>query len=196
MTRLLLALVVAIGLSAVPLAAVSACSCVMPGTTQEIVASADLAFVGTVVDSAPVPARPDETPWMVRYAFHVERASAATDEIVEVQAIRGDGGGTCGIEFGIGQRWFVAAHLDPAGVLESNSCNGDLVVDGMAPAEFQQLVELLPNEVASATDPSPAEGGEPDWPSLVPAAVAGLAAAAIAAVMFVAFRGGGPVRPG
>ena len=184
MTRLLLAAGLALGLSTVPIATVQACSCAMPGSPAETAAAADLAFIGTVVDTAPAPAEAEGVGGMVRYAFEVERASAATDAVVEVRAIGGDGGASCGIEFGLGERWFVAADGD-AGTLQTNLCSGNLVADGMAEAELERLADALP-VVPAPEDASPVEGEETDPSLLLPAAIAALA---IAGTLVVAFRG-------
>lgn len=192
MTRLLLAVVVALGLSAIPIATVQACSCAMPGSPAETVATADLAFVGTVVDTAPAPAAADGFGGMVRYAFEVERASAPTDATVEVRAVGGDGGASCGIEFGLGERWFVAAHRD-AGSLQTNLCSGNLVADGMSAAELERLADVL-SVVPAPIDASPVEGEETEPSLLLPAAIAALATLALAGVLVVSFRGR-PARP-
>jgi hypothetical protein len=194
MTRFLMAAVIALGLSSVPLVSVMACSCAMPGTTEEIAAAADLAFVGTVIDAAPAPAAPDDFGSMVRYAFQVERASAPTEGVVEVRAVGGDGGASCGIEFGIGQRWFIAAYRDGA-TLQTDLCSGNLVVEGMAPAERELLAEVLAVEPATTSAPTPVDGPEASLPPLLPAALGGVAAIAIIGVLVVAFGGSGPLRP-
>lgn len=194
MIRWLIGVGLAIAASAVPVTTVSACSCAMPGTLAESVALADLAFVGTVIDAAALPEDPAAFGPMFGYAFEVERASAASDAVTEIRAVGNDGGASCGLEFGIGERWFVVARRDGAS-LQTDLCSGNLLVDGLAPADIEQLVVLLPVEpLASAAD-APAEdrAESSDLPPMVPAA---LGALAIVAIMVLAFRSGTPRSPG
>ena len=96
--RVLAALVLAIGLSAVPLSIARACSCMDPGGPAEIIEAAELAFIGTVVNGG----RRGDGPFgpgapMVRYAFDVERASAPiSSDVVHVEALDDGGGASCG----------------------------------------------------------------------------------------------------
>lgn len=191
MTRLLLGGALAFGLSLVPIATVQACSCAMPGSPAETVAASDLAFVGTVVDVAPAPAGANGGGQLVRYAWEVERASAPTAAIVEVRALGGDGGAACGMTFGLGERWFVAAYRDGE-ALQTGLCSGNLSIEGMGAADLDAVTAALPVEPAPDPDSSPVEEAEADRLPLLPAAIGAAAALAIAAVLVVEFRD----RPG
>ena len=185
MIRVVLAAVAAIGLGSVPVSVVLACSCMMPGTPEEVVAASDLAFLGTVVDTAPAPPDPNGFGSTVRYAFQVERVSAEVEgDIVEVRALGGDGGASCGFEFGEGERWFVAAHRAEGG-LETTLCSGNMLIEGMPDAEVERLADALPIR-PTAAPASPPDGFLP------PVAVLGAGAAllALVAVAFLAFRRG------
>lgn len=186
MLRLLFATVAAVGLSSVPISVVLACSCMMPGTPAETVAGSDLAFVGTVVDIAPGPADPGGFGQMVSYAFRVERASADVDgDVVEVRALGGDGGASCGFEFGAGERWFVAAQRTEAG-LETGLCSGNLLIEGLSDADSERVVDALPNRPARPASSTPDAGIS------IPLAVLGAGGAllVIGAFAFMAFRRG------
>ncbi|MGH2416884.1 MAG: hypothetical protein ACRDFY_00985 [Candidatus Limnocylindria bacterium] len=198
MQRLLLhgfvAAALAIAISAAPAATVHACSC-MEMQPAEAVEMADLAFIGTVIDSAPGGQDPAVGMPMVRYAFAVARASEQTGPTIEVAALDDGGGATCGFTFGAEERWFVAASTD-GGVLQSNLCSGNLMLDGMDDAEVAALDELLPFEPTStAADPtaapaSPATStdGGPGLPIVAAVIVAAGAAAALALVLLRARR--------
>lgn len=186
MIRLLFATAAAVGLSSVPISVALACSCMMPGTPAEAVAASDLAFVGTVVDITPVPDDPRGFGPTVRYAFRIERASADVDgDVVEVRALGGDGGASCGFEFGAGERWFVGAQRTAAG-LETGLCSGNLLIEELSDADFERVVDALPNRPMLSAS-STLDAGI----SIPPAAlVAGGALVAIGAIAFVAFRRG------
>lgn len=183
MQRLLIACAMALGLTSVPLVAALACSCAMPAGPAETAAAAHLAFVGTVVDAAAAPKDPDGFGQVVRYAFKVERTSVPIDgDTVEVRALGGDGGASCGFTFGEGERWFVAAHRQE-GALETNLCSGNVLVESMSDAELARLMSALP--VASSEAPPAEESAFP-----IPGAVlvGAAAVAGLAAVTFLAFR--------
>ena len=175
----------ALGISTVPLGTVHACSCAMPGGPAEVVASADVVFVGTVADTA---AAPGETGPMIRHAFAVERASAETESLIEVQSLDDPGGAACGITFGVGERWLVAAYRDGA-TLQTNLCSGNQRTDEMPPAELAAYEELL-SSVPEPADPSPQEVPGGVSPALVATAVAAVAGLALAAVLVVVIRAG------
>lgn len=192
LVRSTIAAALAVSTLAAPLASVHACSCVA-FSTAEAVEAADLAFVGTVADAAPGGQDPAMGMALVRYAFEIERASEQVGPMVEVVSHDDPGGASCGFAFGVGERWFVASASE-GGLLRTNLCSGNRLVDDLGPAEADELVTLLPVEpVAVSPDPDPA----PASPSatgidgaVIAAVLVGLAAAAALAVVVVAaFRG-------
>ena len=190
----LVAAALAIAISAAPTATVHACSC-MALLPAEAVDLADLAFIGTVTDSAPGGRDPAMGIPLVRYAFEVDRASEQTGPVIEVAALDDGGGASCGFTFGARERWFVAASTD-GGVLQSNLCSGNLLLDGMDDAEVAALEELLPFEPTSTLpDPTPAPAspatppaGGPGLPIVAAAIVVAGAGATLALVLFRARR--------
>lgn len=154
---------------------------------------ADLAFVGTVAETAPGGQDPVMGVPLVRYAFEVERASEPTGPVVEVAALDDGGGASCGFTFGVGERWFVAATSED-GVLRSHLCSGNIPMEGMDAAQMAQLVELLPMEPSPATPaPASAPSASADQPGIgmpVLAAVIGLSAAGALAFVLMSLRRG------
>jgi hypothetical protein len=184
---LVLALVIVGG--TVPVSRVAACSCAGFGEPKEVVAAHDVTCIGTVVDS--VPGARDEFGEAVLYAFDVDRASAPTDALLVVRA--GVSGASCGITFGMGERWLVSAHRQGAeletGLCSNNQFAGDIPADDMA--AFRQLLpNLAPEPAETATETSPSDASIP-----LAAGVAALAVLALAAISMLAFRAGGR-RPG
>jgi len=179
---------------AAPVATVNACSC-MQMDPAAAVDMAELAFVGTVVDTATAEKEAGTGMSLVRYAFEVERASQASGPIVEVSAIDGDGGASCGFAFGMDERWFVAATTEE-GSLRTTLCSGNLMIEDLGEAEQASLANLLPVEPASAAPtPDPAPEATPTVAGVgVPVAVALLigaaAAAALGLVLVLAMRRG------
>ncbi len=192
MRRLLVRSTIAAALTistlAAPAATVHACSC-MTFSAAEAVAAADLAFVGTVSDAAPGGQDPAMGMALVRYAFEVERASEQVGPMMEVVSHDDPGGAACGFAFGVGERWFVASASE-GGLLRTNLCSGNRLMDDLGPAEADELLALLPAEpVAQSPDPEPT----PESPSasgidgaVLAAVLVGLAAAASLAVVLVA----------
>lgn len=186
----------AISTLAAPVATVHACSC-MAFSTAEAVAAADLAFVGTVTDSVPGGQDPAMGMALVRYAFEIERASEQVGPIMEVVSHDDPGGAACGFAFGVGERWFVASASE-GGLLRTNLCSGNRLVDDLSPAEADELVALLPAEpVAQSPDPestpsSPAGSGIDG--AVLAAVLVGLAAAASLAIVLVAGHRRGRAR--
>jgi hypothetical protein len=175
----LIAAALALLASATPIATVYACSCAMPPTPAEIAEIAELAFVGTVVDSGP-------GPWTdfgsaVGYAFEVERASAIARAVLVVNAV--ESGASCGMTFGVGERWFVSAQTFE-GTLSTGLCSGNVLTDTMAEAELDEVLAALP----VAPVDTPTEGGASTASPILPIVMGGLGLLALAAVMFVAFR--------
>jgi hypothetical protein len=186
--RLAMIVLLALASAAIPIGKVAACSCAGLGTPADVVAASDVTFIGTVIDTAS--GGPAEFGGSnIRYAFDVERASAATEAVLVVEALDDPGGASCGLVFGIGERWLVSAHLQGS-ELETNLCSGNRLADELPEAEAAAYAELL-----SEVPPEPAEPAEPSaGPDLsLPAAilVAVLGALVLGGVTFFAVRGPG-----
>jgi hypothetical protein len=108
---------------------------------------------------------------------------------MEVVSHDDPGGAACGFAFGVGERWFVASASE-GGLLRTNLCSGNRLVDDLSPAEADELVSLLPVEpVAQSPDPE----STPESPTrsgidgvILAALLVGLSAAASLAVVLVA----------
>lgn len=195
MVRLLLAAALAIGLSTLPLATVSACSCAMPGTPEETVRASDLAFVGTVTESRQGPPDVMGPGQRIAYSFEIERASAAAPPVVEVLSLDDPGGAACGMAFGIGERWFVAAYEEPDGSLGTGLCSGNLMVEGMADGDLARIMGALSFAPGDDAEPAPVDGSESTALSISPALIAGAFGAILVVLTVLAFRSGEPPRP-
>jgi hypothetical protein len=178
--RAIAAFGMALSLSWVPLASVSACSCAMT-TLPDAIRQVDVAIVGVAEAMADGP--PAEKPRRTRVTFSVERASRETGATIEVAAWAGSDAG-CGIEFGIGERWVVLA-TRWEGALDTNLCHGNLRVDDLAAAQRADLRRLMPVVPEAAPE-------EQSSPLDIPAPVIGFLAATllIGAAGFLAFRHG------
>lgn len=88
----------------------------------------------------------------------------------------------CGFSFDIGDRWLVAAYQE-AGELHTNLCNGNQLMETLAPEQAAAVLDALPFE------PEPSgEEVESDPVLPIPLLVAVFGAALIAVFMLVAFR--------
>jgi hypothetical protein len=177
--RLVQAAILAIGVSILPLATVSACSCVMQDL-GEALASADVAIVGTVASVEPAGdadfGEAVRTTWTVASSRDaISTSSLAIHSIV-------DSGANCGISFGRSERWLVLAYRGDQGVLETNGCMLNRRLDGGDP-EAEALV-------AEAMTPVTAESEVEDPALSIPLPIIGLGAAAvlIALISLIAFR--------
>jgi hypothetical protein len=192
----MLVVALALGLTAVPLATVHACSCAMIGGPEEVAAQAardgGVAFIGTVVDAAPAPADPNGFGGVVGYAFEVRHASVPISaSLIEVRALDDDGGASCGFTFGIGESWFVSAY-EQEGALHTGLCNGNTRMTEMTQGSVDRLREMLLPAVPTVD--APAEDGTGvtlDW--VTAAAAAGLLGAILLTVF--AFRRDAGRRP-
>lgn len=185
----LLAVAMALAAGTVPMAQVVACSCVGAGTPEEVVAGAELAFIGTVMDTAA--GGPSEFGGSnVRYAFAVEHASAPTGQLVVVQALDDGGGASCGMQFAIGERWLVTAYRQGP-ELETNLCSMNQRTDEMAAGDLAAYTQLLPNVPPEEADEPPG-GPRADLSIPVVTAVVLLSALALGVVATVVRR---PRRP-
>jgi len=140
------AVFVALAVAAFPASRAAACSCAGFSTPVEAaraaIGSGQLVFIGTVTGSAPAGRDANLGGQLTRYAFAVEAASQPTGPMVEVRAIGGDGGASCGIEFGAGQRWMIAADGAPEGY-STHLCAANVSVGGLEADEVNALAELL-----------------------------------------------------
>lgn len=156
--RFLLALAMAFAMAAVPLEQVAACSCAQM-SVDEAAANAQAVFAGTVVDERPV-ARDDgplravaataPMPGMdgrVIYTFKVDGV-AKGDIGAQVELLGGGNGGSCGMSFGVGERWLIFASWDGA-VHTTSLCAGNLQ---LAPDETSPLPLAAPGEETTIPD--------------------------------------------
>jgi hypothetical protein len=115
--RALGALSLAVALSAVPIATVSACDCAFT-ELREAIDSAEQAIVGTSGGSVEVGR--NETGERVQTTWTVERSRDAIGPSLRVESWR-DSGANCGISFAAGERWLVLAYIGES-TLETNGC--------------------------------------------------------------------------
>ncbi|HJP71942.1 MAG TPA: hypothetical protein VJ975_09505 [Candidatus Limnocylindria bacterium] len=190
--RFLLALAAAFAFAALPIEQVAACSCAQL-SVEEAAANAQVVFAGTVADEQPV-ARGDgpikaiaATAPMpgqlgaVLYTFKVDGV-AKGDVGDQIELLGGGDGASCGMSFGLGERWLVFASWDGA-VHSTSLCSGNLL---LAPDEEPPL-------------PLSAPGGEaapPDAPIQIPWTALGVlgAVAVVLVASWFAFRSE-PSRP-
>jgi hypothetical protein len=166
MLRRLLSVTFLLGLVmlAAPVAQVIACSCAQMNR-EEALSNADVAFVGVVAaidDPSMGPMVSSGDP--LRYTFALEETlKGELSGTLEVLSARS--GASCGMEFGLAQRWRVFAYVDESGHLQSHLCSGN---------------ELLAEGVPISTSPTPS-------PSPVVALLAGGAVLALAGFSAWAF---------
>jgi hypothetical protein len=156
--RYLVALVAAFALVALPIEHVAACSCAQT-TVEDAAAMADAVFAGTVVDerkvgrddgplravaaTAPMPGPVGQ----VIYTFKVDGV-AKGDLGPQLELLGGGDGGSCGMSFGLGERWLVFASWDGA-VHTTSLCAGNLM---LAPDEAPPLPLAAPGADATPSD--------------------------------------------
>lgn len=173
--RLLAALAIVIGVSAVPIAQVAACSCMAMGP-EEAATMAEVVFAGTVVGEEPPAARDllgPEPMGQVVYTFAVD--GVAKGEVgAEVSLGAGGDSAMCGMSFALNERWFIFATIQD-GMLTTSLCAGNLPLQrGEAPA--------IPVYAPTASAPDAAGGGVPIGVVLPLAAVVALAG--VSALLF------------
>jgi hypothetical protein len=181
MIRWISAVALVIGLSAVLVARVAACSCAMTALPAAI-GEADVAFVGTLqgTDQAAMPLPPvpfEEASW----TWAVERSRDPIDTASISIIAWPDDGANCGVAFANEERWLVLGLLDESGRLATNGCMANHRMDGEDP-ETEASIEALLTETAEAGPPQ-APGLEVPTPILVVFA----GAIALALVSVVAF---------
>ena len=163
---------VALAASAVPAARVAACDCMMM-SPDEAVAAAEVAFTGTVAGERPIAENREPRDGTggvgnVLYAFEVDGV-AKGDVGATVEVLSGGDGASCGVSFGVGDRWLIFASRE-TDVLATHLCSGNLA---LAPGEAAPI----PVSPPPAGEPQEVGRGLP-VAVLVPAfALAALAAA-------------------
>jgi len=178
--RLIQAALLAIGVSIIPIATVSACSCAMT-ELDEAVMSADLAIIGTAVSAEPAGGGEIGEMQLTTWDVSQSRDDIDTD-VLEILSAK-DNGANCGITFGTDERWLVLAYPGERG-LETNGCMQNRRLDGSDPEMEAALASMLPS--VTIADDDAATDVEIPVPVIVVAAVGLL----IAAVSVLAFRRG------
>ena len=97
-------------------------------------------------------------------------------------------GASCGITFGIGERWLVAAYRQGED-LETGLCSNNQLAGDIPPDRMAAFRELLPNLAPEPAEPAP-ETSPSDVSVPLAAGLAALAVLALAAVSILAFRTG------
>lgn len=167
----------AVGLLAVPVSRVAACSCAMT-TLPEAVQEADVAFVGRLVDRVPGGDNfgfPPDDEW--RWAVESSRDPELGNEVAVIAAV--EDGANCGVLFAPGERWLVLAHVGD-GRLHTNGC-----------APHQRMDAAGPETDALVSGFVPVSGDPPDAAPLqlpAPVLVIGLTIGVVALVGLLAFR--------
>ena len=176
--RLVQAAILAIGVSIIPLATVSACSCAMQDL-DEAIASAEVAVVGTVASVEPTGKADLGDGMLTTWTLTGSRDPVPTGSLA-IHSVK-DSGANCGITFAVNERWLVLAYRGEQG-LETNGCMLNRRLDGGDP-EAEALI-------TEAMEPVTAETQVEDPGPQVPMPIIGLGAAAllVALVSLVAFR--------
>lgn len=137
--RPLAALAFSLGLSSVPLATVSACSCAMT-PFGEAIRMADVAIVGTAVESTPLGNGDGNDRLLTTWT--VERSRDPVEApLIDIRTWA-DNGANCGISFGGDERWLVLAYAGDGG-LETNGCMQNRRLDGSDPEAEAMIAEAL-----------------------------------------------------
>ncbi|MEA2652229.1 MAG: hypothetical protein QOI85_1950 [Chloroflexota bacterium] len=184
--KLLLAALFALGIAGVPLEQVAACSCAQ-STPEQAAEFADVVFAGTVVTSQPVGAEtgplgavaatgPGLAPLgQTIYTFEVD-GIAKGPVGAQVEVLAGGDGASCGMSFGMNERWLVFTTWDGA-MHSTGLCSGNVPLEagGEAP---------LPLTAPAGDDPTESSG--------IPVAVLVLIGllGAVVGVSWLAFRRG------
>jgi hypothetical protein len=177
--RLIQAAILAIGVSIIPLATVSACSCAMQ-ELPEAIASADVAVVGTVASVEPTGDADFGQGLLTTWSVSNARDPLGTGSLA-IHSVANDGA-NCGVSFGVKERWLVLAYQGERG-LETNGCMMNRRLDGGTDPEAEALVAEAMTPVTAET-----EAEEPALSIPVPMIGLGAAALLIALVSLVAFR--------
>jgi len=190
--KLLLAALFAIFFASVPLEQVAACSCAQ-STPEQAAEFADAVFAGTVVNSQPIgaesgpvgamaatvpaPALPGQT----IYTFEVDGVAKGPIG-AKVDVLAGGDGASCGMSFGLNERWLVFTTWDGA-MHSTGLCSGNLILEKGADAP-------LPLTAPTESSPEPEGLG-------IPNVILGLIGivGVVAAVSWLAFRRGSTASP-
>lgn len=158
--KVLLAVALAVGFASVPVRHVAACSCAA-FSIEEAARAADAVFAGTVIgeqqigpETAPLGAIAATVPvpapfGQVVYTFAVDGV-AKGDPPSELAVLAGGDGASCGMSFGMGERWLVFATWDGA-VYTTGLCSGNLP---LAPDEEAPLPLAMPTGGSQAAEPT------------------------------------------
>jgi hypothetical protein len=179
----ILPLAVAVLTASVPVQQAAACSCAF-STHVEAIATADAAFIGTVVATGEPPLFSDDPIASAPHAFEVTRSKQRLHTPFELEVAAGPGA-SCGLDMSVGEEWVVIAH-SWEGRLQTNLCSGSVLTNSLAPNELARIEDALPHD-----DPAAAFEDESVIP--MPMIVAAVAALGIGLVSLVAFR---RARPG
>ena len=180
--RVVGALLLVVGISAVPVARVAACDCALRGP-DEAAAASDAAFTGVAIAAsegaaAPAPALREPMPMpmpisQVLYTFAVD--GVAKGEVgTEAQVLAGGDQGACGMTFAMNERWLIFATAE-GGMLTTHLCSGNMA---LMPGEEPPIAVTAPTAPAA----SQLGGGVPIGVLLPVAAV--IALAGISAFLF------------
>lgn len=172
--RSLAALALVIGVSAIPIAQVAACSC-MPMAPAEAAAMADAAFTGTVVQEQPMagdaPLGP-ESMGQILYTFQVD-GIAKGDVGAQTAVLAGGDSAGCGMSFAMNERWLIFAYRD-----------GDRLGTGLCSANVPLAADEDPPVAVTPVTATPADSGGGVPLGVILPAVAVLALLGIAAFLF------------
>jgi len=141
--KLMLAAFVAIGLASLPAGQVAACSCAQ-STPEQAAEFADAVFAGTVVNEQPVGADSDPVGAMAAtvpapapfgqtiYTFDVDGVAKGPIS-AQVDVLSGGDGASCGMTFGLNERWLVFTTWDGA-MHGTGLCSGNVTLEPGAEA--------------------------------------------------------------
>lgn len=178
-TAPLIAFTIAVLATLAPAERVAACDCALLEPAQAV-RDADAAFVGRLESvAAPDLGRQNGADASWHWSLERSRDPIDVSGITLVGAVQD--GANCGVEFGVGERWLVIAHLDGS-VLRTNGCLPNRPLDGAGAELDAEVAALLPVVVDSAAT-NEARGNLPVSPWAI---AAGLLVVAVASV--VAFR--------
>jgi hypothetical protein len=190
--KLVIAALFAIGIASVPLEQVAACSCIQ-STPEQAAEFADAVFAGTVVNAQPIGADTGPVGAMAAtvpgpaalgqtiYTFEVDGvAKGPVGATVDVLA--GGDGASCGMSFGLNERWLVFTTWDGA-MHSTGLCSGNLTLEKGQEAPF-------PLTAPTGSSPEPEGSG-------IPMVILGLIGivAVVVAVSWLAFRRGSTASP-
>jgi hypothetical protein len=166
-----------------------ACSCGFLGY-EEAIATADFAFVGTVVG--------EEEPLQIvtgfdpaRYAFEVSASKRPMNSPFVVETAFGAGGANCGFDMSVGEDWLVVGEV-LEGRPQTNLCYGTAQFASLDPAARRAAEVALtvaaptarPTDAASAS----AEGAPAQPVDVLPVLAIGGVAIVLAVAGYAAFR--------